>query len=732
MSTKRQNDWLAQLVCTRRSYQHQTFYFLGPKLMDNSGKSSPEGSEDTSPLVEELPSDLANGDWPADADHFALQLDEKVNDSYRPPDNAMTLCESENSLIDAETMDEAPEPTITSSENERYVEHFAPIYPTESKFSNYLSESQEVSKDDIQPSIVGDQSSKDLMRPQNDDGSALIPASERVHDTDRSTEGPHQLAKAQHSDASSAFLDHEPPESGSINTISESRKSQESDLNIAEQEDDTILLKDNAYGKDVPVITIHETDPQKNQELGNGITAECNHTQPCEIENKEDVEGVQVGLERELNLEESIDPMEATLHYEDEKVTDELPSVIVEERPLAMISTHKVYAQTHETVDSMPPASVETYEGVTFDSAQAKAIHHVNELQTAAVHSVSVEFSTFQPGNNEFTTSKWNPEPIKESELAIDQSTEMTEPISRMELKKGEFVKVPVTATAVSYKPETKHNNSETLVDPTDKLQADKLPSLPNTKTLGGFSDDKENKIPLCAETNSHDVSLTSTRDYANDETELNASDEKLDFDTRYALLVGKILPGHEIYYMPSSNSKKKQVTFRRGGTLDQRQIVSGSLPLWDASFNIMSFKSATLEAPHRTRRRLQPKPAVNDDHLFPDSVTPSKVEKALSEDDTSASKEEGNRYDVPFMDDDAFVPKKYRSIVVVEDDSSSESDYSDERRNLLGTEHLAKMDETSSHLGLATIDGKRNIGHEGGSRWMLGLSICGCLRRRR
>lgn len=671
--------------------------------MDNSDKSSQEGSEDISPLVEELPRDLANGDWPANADQFSPQLDEKVDDSYRPPENEITLCESENSLMDAETMDEAPESTITSSPNERYLENFAPSCPKESELTNSLNESQEVSKEDSQASIVGGQLSKGLMRTQTDSGSTLIPVLERVPDTEGSTEGLHGLTEAQRIDASSAFLDHELLESGSVNTNSESCKSQESDHNVTEQEDDTFLPKDNTYGKDVPVIAIDGTSHQCNQELGNDATTECNHTQSYEIENKEDAKVIQVGIERELNLEESADPMEATLHDEDGKVTGELSSVIVEERSLAEINTHKVYTQTHESMDSIPPFSIEAYEGEAFDSAQAKALHHVNELQTAAVNSVSVEFSTCQPGDNEFTIDKRDQEPVKESELAIIQSTEMTEPIPRVELKKGEFVKVPATATAVSYKPETKHTNSETLVDPTDKSQAEELSSLPNAKTLGGFGDDKENKIPPCAETTGYDAPQTNKRDHVNDEKELNASDEELDFDTRYALLVGKILPGHEIYYMPSVNSKKKQVTFRRGGTLDQSQMVSGGSPLWDASINIMSFKSATLEAPRRTRRRLQPKPAVNDDHLFPDSVTPSKVEKALSEDDTSASNEEGNRYDVPFMDDDAFVPKKYRSVVMVEDDSSSESDYSDERRNLLGTEHLAKMDETSSHIGRCT-----------------------------
>ncbi|KAL5962626.1 hypothetical protein TSMEX_009656 [Taenia solium] len=700
--------------------------------MDNSDKSSLEGSEDISPLVEELPGDLANGDWPANSDHFVPQLDEKVNDNYRTPDSEIVVCESENSLMEAETMDEAPESAITSSANERHLENFAPIHPTEYEFTNSLNESQEVSKEDVQQSIVGSQSSKDLIRPQSEGGFALISVSERVPDTEGSTEEIHQRAEAQQTDVSSTFLDHEPLESGSVNMNSESRKSRESDLNVTEQEDDIFLPKDNAYEKDISVATIDEIDPQNNQELGNDISAECNHTQSCEIKNQEDAKGAQVGVERELNLEEFADPMEATLHDGDDKVTEELSGVIVEERSLAEISSHKVYARTNESIDSMPPVSIEDYKGETFDSAQAKAIHHANELQTAAVHSVPVEFSTLQTENNEFTISKSDQEPVKESELAIIQPTEVTEPIPRVEFKKGEFVKLPATATAVGYRLETEHNNSETLVDPTDKLQAERLPSLPNTKALEGFGDDKENKIPPCAETTGCDASQTNKMDYVNDGKELNASDEELDFDTRYALLVGKILPGHEIYYMPSANSKKKQVTFRRGGTLDQRQIASGSSPLWDASVNIMGFKSATLEAPRRTRRRLQPKPSVNDDHLFPDSVTPSKVEKALSEDDTSAPNQEGNRYDVPFMDDDAFVPKKYRSVVVVEDDSSSDSDYSGERRNLLGTEHLAKMDETSSHIGLAAIDGKRNIGHESGSRWMLGLSICGCLRRRR
>lgn len=191
--------------------------------------------------------------------------------------------------------------------------------------------------------------------------------------------------------------------------------------------------------------------------------------------------------------------------------------------------------------------------------------------------------------------------------------------------------------------------------------------------------------------------------------------EEELDFETRYALFVGKVLPGHEVFYLPQQSIKKttKQISFPKGGTLDRHpQTLVTSSPIWEPSANNMRAKSATLGAPRRPHRshRPQPRPAVNDDHLFPDSVTPSKVEKTLSQDGKRGSKnvESDLGYDVPFMDDDAFVPKKYRSgsrreEVDVEDDSccsSSVSDYSMETRDLLGTDHLAKLDEVSSHIG--------------------------------
>nr|CDS16031.1 rhoptry associated membrane antigen [Echinococcus granulosus] len=697
--------------------------------MDDIDQSSREGSANMSSLGEEVPGDLANDDWPINSIHLISQMDEKESDSYRPSDNGMTLCEAETSLVD-----EAPESTINSSATERCLENsensevgktFTPSHPTESEITHSLIESQ-VIKEDTLSSIVDSHPSKDLMSSETESGPALITVLE-------STEGSHRLAEAQPIDVASKSSDRGSLDSRPVTKNSESRESQESDFNVTDQEEDTLLPKGNAYRGDLPVITIDETDPPNNQKVGNNNNnnnnnnIECNHTQSCEPGNTEEVKSARMGIERELNLEEFADPMEAASHDEDGGLAEELPSVIVEERLPAETSTHKVYAQTQETMETVSLISIDGFKSETLDPARAKAVHYTTELQTATVYTAPVEFPTFQTGNSEFKINKGD----EELELAMVQSTEMTDPIPWLEFKNGELVKLSAEPAATNYELETKYIGVETQMNLIDESQFGKLPTL-NAKSSFGSGDDKENKVLPCAETNCYDAPQTNRKNYAIEEKESNTSDGELDFDTRYALFVEKILPGHEIYYTPSANSKKKQVTFRRGGTLDQRHIVSGSSPLWDALVNIVGYKSATLEAPLRSRLRLQPKPAVNDDHLFPDSVTPSKVEKALSEDDTSASNEEGNRYDVPFMDDDAFVPKKYRSVVVVEDDCSSESDYSDERRNLLGTEHLAKMDETSSHIGLATIDGKRNIDHESGSRWTLGLSICGCLRRRR
>lgn len=100
------------------------------------------------------------------------------------------------------------------------------------------------------------------------------------------------------------------------------------------------------------------------------------------------------------------------------------------------------------------------------------------------------------------------------------------------------------------------------------------------------------------------------------------------------------------------------QETKQRSQTLDPRLMstwVDIRLDPWR--------RAATLGRTGCYRRpKLVPKPAVNDDHLFPDSVTPSKVDRELSVRSLSVGLPEGT-YDVPYIDDDAFLPHKLRDL---------------------------------------------------------------------
>ncbi|KAF7261270.1 hypothetical protein EG68_01404 [Paragonimus skrjabini miyazakii] len=89
--------------------------------------------------------------------------------------------------------------------------------------------------------------------------------------------------------------------------------------------------------------------------------------------------------------------------------------------------------------------------------------------------------------------------------------------------------------------------------------------------------------------------------------------------------------------------------------------------------------RSATLgRSEYRRRPKLQPKPAPNDDHLYPDSVTPSKVDRGLSVRSMSIGLPEGT-YDVPYIDDDAFLPRKLRTVQNNHTNGSEDSEVSSE-----------------------------------------------------
>ncbi|VDL44523.1 unnamed protein product [Hymenolepis diminuta] len=543
---------------------------------------------------------------------------------------------------------------------------------------------------------------------------------------------PQQTDVSLPSDESLKFSD-----SGSLDTVS-----------INPNEEVSEVIEESTEIKEIPEITVEETESHNKEESEENIAVENSLVESNEPKD------VQIGTENALNLEESIKPLETT--NENPEIFLETPNVSMEEQTLS-----KAYSRVHETCEPLHSASCEEYEAESVDMNEAKATKHTMELQTIEIYSEPVEIKIHEGDIGHQIVECITPKPEIELETAIAVSAEvpeqeivmeterfeLSEPIVKEEIGKEQVVEVveaqptmvnekaaelevvrlpPMEITKSVPETEVEKRKITEVVDPLSIQNGESEPvSHIDQSQITSKDESLNGKAPSIEEGKENAIPVNTNGEMNGKEP--NISDDELDFDTRYALFVGKVLPGHEIYYLPAN---KKKVTFRKGGTLDNRQTSS---PLWDASLNGMRAKSATLGAPRLTRRRLQPKPTVNDDHLFPDSVTPSKVEKTLSEDDTSASNDgEGSRYDVPFMDDDAFVPKKYRSVVVVDNDSSSESDYSSERRDLIRSEHLAKMDETSLHAGRTEIDGKRNLNHTGGSRWSFGLSICGCLRRRR
>ncbi|KAM3171785.1 hypothetical protein ACTXT7_015906 [Hymenolepis weldensis] len=492
-------------------------------------------------------------------------------------------------------------------------------------------------------------------------------------------------------------------DSGSLDTVS-----------INPNEEVSEVIEESVEIKEIPEITVEETESHNKEEPEENITVENSLGESSEPKD------VQIGSENVVNLEESIKPLETS--NENSETFQETPNVSMEEEQ----TLSKVYSQVYETCEPVHSASCEEYEAESADINEAKATEHTIELQTIKIYSEPVEIKIHEGDIGHQVVDSYTRKPEIELETAIAASAEvleqeivmeterveLSEPIVK-DIEKEQVVEVvEAQPTMVNEKavelevarpPSMEINKSvlETeiekrkiteVVDPLSMQNGESEPVCHIDEPQITSKDESLNEKAPSIEEGKENVIPVNTNGEMNGK-EPNISDDELDFDTRYALFVGKVLPGHEIYYLPAN---KKKVTFRKGGTLDNRQTSS---PLWDASLNGMRAKSATLGAPRPTRRRLQPKPTVNDDHLFPDSVTPSKVEKTLSEDDTSASNDgEGSRYDVPFMDDDAFVPKKYRSVVVVDNDSSSESDYSNERKDLIRSEHLARMDETSLH----------------------------------
>lgn len=168
----------------------------------------------------------------------------------------------------------------------------------------------------------------------------------------------------------------------------------------------------------------------------------------------------------------------------------------------------------------------------------------------------------------------------------------------------------------------------------------------------------------------------------------------KAEFEERYTALMSKHLPANTI---ETINNRTRQTK-----TLDRYTDYKNRWSYGDSG-NDAKRRAATLGRRGSKRRpRLQPKPTVNDDHLYPNSVTPSKVERGISMRSLEEGMPEGT-YNVPYIDDDAFLPKKLRDKPKNGGDQSSEDssiDYDDVDWHLnmmaskLDPNHLADISE--------------------------------------
>ncbi|THD28160.1 hypothetical protein D915_001021 [Fasciola hepatica] len=223
-------------------------------------------------------------------------------------------------------------------------------------------------------------------------------------------------------------------------------------------------------------------------------------------------------------------------------------------------------------------------------------------------------------------------------------------------------------------------------------------------------------------------------------------NDDRAVFEEKYARLVSKILPRDQNVF--DSEQRKE-----RSKTLEPN-FDTNQLKNWNESQTEVKRKSATLgRSGSRKRPRLLPKPSVNDDHLFPDSVTPSKVDRNLSVRSLSVGLPEGT-YDVPYIDDDAFVPRRLRTQLVDNDkdeNGSGQSTESDEymwdpslsRYSALDPAHRADIDEciqtpqlvpkTAASAPRGKNHGVKNLIKENknkGPKKRRFLDLCGCMGR--
>ncbi|KAH8871100.1 rhoptry associated membrane antigen [Schistosoma japonicum] len=238
------------------------------------------------------------------------------------------------------------------------------------------------------------------------------------------------------------------------------------------------------------------------------------------------------------------------------------------------------------------------------------------------------------------------------------------------------------------------------------------------------------------------------------DEISLNSDGEqRTEFEQRYAELIAK--------YLPVNRQASKNDRSRRTKTLDRysKSLLNENRYSYIDATSDSKKRAVTLERNEfRRKRRIQPKPSINDDYMFPDSVTPSKVDKSISVRSLEEGIPEGT-YDVPYIDDDAFLPRRLRENKGDENESDEGSSLSLEesywswnpdRFSKLEANHLADTNECAptpenqhKSKSITSILSKKNKHHHkqdlivkptvnGNKSKNKGKSLlCGCVSRK-
>ncbi|VDQ03494.1 unnamed protein product [Trichobilharzia regenti] len=223
---------------------------------------------------------------------------------------------------------------------------------------------------------------------------------------------------------------------------------------------------------------------------------------------------------------------------------------------------------------------------------------------------------------------------------------------------------------------------------------------LLNTTVEPNYAIESFNKLEAAAPLNGTEVKAKITKQTTDiDEISLNSEgDQRTEFERRYAELIAK--------YLPFDRQTKLDSRSRRTKTLDRFNKSK-------INENRYSYIDTTRDAKKRAVTLERNEFKLNDDYLYPDSVTPSKVDQSISVRSLEGGMPEGT-YDVPYIDDDAFLPRKLREHKDEENGSdegsslSLEDDYWSWNPNRLSTleaNHIADTNECAPTPATRLLD---------------------------